>query len=92
MKKWSEVLSLLGGGRQPHFNDEFFDRFDRQIWVIDDYEYAGIVFREDPELVLPEGEEWDRDIGKYDACLFEKVHLFFHMYMILLNVFGKCMS
>ena len=56
MKKLSEVLSRLGGGRQPHFNDEFFDLFDRQIWAIDDYKYAGIDFHEDPELVLPEGE------------------------------------
>ena len=24
MKKWLEVLSFLGGGRQPHFSDEFF--------------------------------------------------------------------
>jgi hypothetical protein len=50
--------------------------------VIDHYRYAGIDFYEDLKLVLPEGEEWDRDIGKYDAFLFEKVHLFFHMYMI----------
>ena len=71
MKKWSEVLSLLGGGRQLHFSDEFFYHFDQQIWAIDDYGYAGIDFREDPELVLPEGEEWDHDIGKNDALLSE---------------------
>ena len=63
MKKWSEVLSRLGGGRQPHFNDEFFDRFDRQIWAIDDYGYVGIDFYEDPKVVLREDEEWDCDIG-----------------------------
>lgn len=77
MKKWSDVLSRLGGGRQPHFHDEFFDHFDQQIWVIDDYGYAGIDIREDPELVLPKGEEWDHDIGNYDDCLFEKFICFF---------------
>lgn len=69
MKKWSEVLSRLGGGRQLHFSEEFFDHFDRQIWAIDDYGYAGIDFREDPDLVLPKGEDWDHEIGKKDAQL-----------------------
>lgn len=64
MKKWSEVLSCLGGGRQPHFSEEFFDRFERQIWAIDDYGYAGIDFREDLKLALLEREDWDHEIGK----------------------------
>ena len=34
----------------------------------------------DPELVLPEGEKLDRDIGKNDACLSEKVFCFSHIH------------
>lgn len=67
MKKWSEVLSHLGGGRQLHFSEQFSDRFDQQMWVIDDYGYAGIDFCEDPELVFPQGEDSDHEIGKKDA-------------------------
>lgn len=69
MKKWSEVLSHLGGGRQPHFSEEFFNCFEWQIWAINDYGYARIDFQEDPELVLPEGEDWVREIGKKDVHL-----------------------
>lgn len=86
MEKWLEVLSRLGRGRKPHFSDEFFDHFDRQIWAIDDYGYAGIDFHKDPELVLPKGEQWDREIGKYDACFSKNVHLFFTYVHDFLNV------
>lgn len=67
-------------GTTPHFSDEFFDHFDRQIWAINDYGYVGIDFHEDLKLVLPNGEEWDHEIGKNDACLFEKVFCFSYIH------------
>ena len=30
---------------------------------MDDYGYAGIDFYHDPDLVLPEGEDWDASLG-----------------------------
>jgi hypothetical protein len=30
---------------------------------VDDYGYAGIDFCHDPDLVLPEGEDWDASLG-----------------------------
>ena len=32
--------------------------------MVDDYQYAGIDFRNDPDLVLPKGEDWDATLGK----------------------------
>ena len=57
MLKWSSLLLLLGGGRQPHFSEDFFSHLDQDILVMDYYEYAGIDFRHDPDLVLPKGED-----------------------------------
>lgn len=69
IKKWSEVLSHIGEGTQPHFSEEFFDLFVQHIWDINGYGYAGIDFREDWELELLEGEDWDCDICKKNTHL-----------------------
>ena len=52
------------GGRSPaaFFRGFFFSRLDQDILVVDDYGYAGIDFRHDPDLVLPEGEDWDASL------------------------------
>ena len=42
--------------------------------MIEDYLYAGTYFREDPDLPLPEGEEWD-DRGKKETIIY--VFLYF---------------
>ena len=38
--------------------------------MVDYYGYAGIDFRNDPDLVLPEGEDWDTALGKKILYLF----------------------
>ena len=63
MLKWLGLLVRLGGSCQPHFGEDFFSRLDQDILVMDDYGYAGIDFRHDPDLVLPEGEDWDASLG-----------------------------
>ena len=63
MLKWLGLLVRLGGSRQPHFSKDFFSRLDQDILVMDDYGYAGIDFRHDPDLVLPEGEDWNASLG-----------------------------
>ena len=35
--------------------------------VVDVYGYAGVDFRNDLDLVLPEGEDWDVDLSKKHA-------------------------
>ena len=70
MLKWSGLLLWLGGRRQPHFLEDFFSRFDQDMLMVDDYGYAGIDFRNDPDLVLLEGEEWDTTLGKKHVISF----------------------
>ena len=63
MLKWLGLLARLGGGRQPHFSEDVFSHLNQEILVMDDYGYAGIDFRNDPDLVLPEGYDWDASLG-----------------------------
>ena len=79
MLKWSGLLVRLGGGRQPHFSEDFFSRLDQDILVVDDYRYAGIYFRNDLDLVLPEGYDWDASLGMLDL-LFLSSYIFFDVF------------
>ena len=45
------------------YNDVFFDWLRSQLMMVDDYAYTGFDFRGDPDLVLPEGFQWE-DLGK----------------------------
>jgi hypothetical protein len=54
--------------------------------VVDDYGYTGIDFRNDPDMVLPEGEEWDSTLGKKHAISSFSSDIFY-IFMIY-NVFG----
>lgn len=56
MLKWSGLLIQLGGQWQPHFSEDFFSHLNQDVLVVDDYGNAGIDFRNDPDLVLPQGE------------------------------------
>ena len=51
--------------------------------MIEDYSYEGVEFRDDPELVLPEGEKWD-DRGKKDTIhhVFNFSSLFYFYFVI----------
>jgi hypothetical protein len=55
MGRWADLMKRLGGGDVPRtaFDDDFFSWWDQQIIAIDDYPYAGLDFRGDPDLVLP---------------------------------------
>jgi hypothetical protein len=57
MLKWLGLLVQLGGGWHPHFLEDFFNRLDQNMLVVDDYGYVGIDFHNDPNLVLLEGED-----------------------------------
>ena len=45
------------------YNDPFFDWLRPQMLMIDDYTNAGLDFRGDLDLVLPEDAQWG-DLGK----------------------------
>ena len=50
------------GGRdvsRTDFDDDFFSWWEQQIIILDDYPYAGMDFRGDPDMGLPSGDAWD---------------------------------
>ena len=53
----------LSSGPIVGYDDHFFDWLQGQVLMIEDYAYAGLDFRCDPELVFSEDAQWG-DIGK----------------------------
>jgi hypothetical protein len=51
------------------YNDVFFDWLRSQMLMVDDYAYAGLDFKGDPDLVLPEGSQWGNLGKKYILIL-----------------------
>ena len=59
----ADAMRILGGGRVSNpYPADFFPWWQRQIVAIDDYPYAGIDFRGDPDMPLPPRSAYD-DIG-----------------------------
>ena len=83
MLKWLGLIVQLGGGRQPHFSEDFFSQLDQDVLVVDDYGYVGIDFCNDPDLVFPKGKDWDATLGKKKCYLFLSAVMFFEFFMIL---------
>ena len=53
---WEDAMRRLGGGRVSNpYPTDFFPWWWRQKVAIDDYPYAGIDFRGDPDMFLPPG-------------------------------------
>jgi hypothetical protein len=77
MVQWTEMMRWQGGGRVPTpYNDDFFHWWRRQIISLDDYPYAGIDFKGDPDMPLPPGTTY-RDIGMSN---FFKYFIFFFVF------------
>ena len=107
MGRWADLMKRLGGGEVPRnaFDDDFFAWWEQQIIAIDDYPYAGLDFRGDPDLVLPPDAAWG-EIGKiimifYDFYDFSSImmnvekHFFFYEIqmtnmMIMFQTLGLC--
>ena len=58
------IQSLVSGypGRIPSGvkgNNLGVNRLENQVFSIQDFPYAGIDFRGDPDMALPPGEQWD---------------------------------
>jgi hypothetical protein len=73
LRWWSTVLLRHGGGEGGHF----FTAEVAQVWrqmpqVILRYPYAGVDFREDPDMVLPPGEVFD-----HRGMLMMLIYMFF---------------
>ena len=58
---------------------EFFRWLQHQLIVVEYWPYAGTDFTGDPNLPLPEGDDWDKELGK--ILLF-----IFYVFMIFLVI------
>ena len=73
---WENVMHRLGKGRVANFYPtDFFPWWRRQIIAKNNYPYAGIDFRGDPDMPLPPGAAYG-DIGKESQTLFLSFELF----------------
>ena len=55
MQRWVELMARHAGQSTVMLSNAFFSWFRRQIIAINDYAYAGVDFRGDLDLALPEG-------------------------------------
>ena len=62
-------MSRHAGQSTVVFSTAFFSWFRWHIITMNDYAYAGVDFRGDPDLVLPEGAQWGA-IGKNFLTMF----------------------
>lgn len=60
---WAALIPREGGDQKMSWRLEFFGWLRRQRIVVEDWPYAGTDFTGDPDLPLPEGEEWDEELG-----------------------------
>ena len=69
MAQWTELMARIGGGIPTNpFSPDFWDWWAEQAPNIDDYAYAGVDFRQDPDLPLPPGAAWG-PAGKKNTTL-----------------------
>ena len=59
--RWVAVMARHPdeGAAVVGFSDSYFDWLEGQLFVIQDFPYAGMDFRGYPDMVLPQGEQWD---------------------------------
>ena len=77
MDHWAALMPRSGGGQQMSWRPEFFVCLQHQLIVVEDWPYAGTDFRRDLDLPLPEGEDWDEELGM-------TLLIFFYAFMIFL--------
>jgi hypothetical protein len=63
MLRWCQLMARHVAGPIIKYDDTFFDWLQPQILMVDNYAYAGLDFRGDPDLVLPEDAQWG-ELGK----------------------------
>jgi hypothetical protein len=77
MKRWTLLWYPLGGGPPCHYHEDFFDWWTQVTFCINEYCYAGMDYRGDPDLPLPVDAQWG-DIGMSSYFLFFNIYDFFY--------------
>ena len=83
MQRWVDLIARHAGQSQISIFDALFEWFNHQQMVFDEYLYAGMDFRGDPDVVLPTGEQWGVIGKRFD-------HIFVYYFYNVLVFFYKC--
>ena len=83
-------MPSAGGGQQISWRPELFDWIHLHLIVVEGWPYYGTDFTGDPYLPLPEGEDWDEDLGKTHFLIFMSVMIFFN-YVCLNPCICRCL-
>ena len=60
MVRWVALMACHSeGGEIVRFPSTYFHWLEHQIFIIEDFPYAGMVFCGDREIPLPPGAQWD---------------------------------
>lgn len=78
MARWTRLWYRLGGGPARHYDEDFFNWWARVTFCIDEYCYAGMDYRGDPNLPLPADAQWG-DIGMISIFVFFHMYVFFYV-------------
>ena len=61
LMRWVAVMARHPeeGTEVVRFTPEYFRWLENQVFAIQDFPYAGVDYRGDPDMALPPGEQWD---------------------------------
>ena len=84
--RWVAVMARHPdeGAAVVRFTDSYFHWLEDQVFAIQDFPYAGVDFRGDPDMVLPQGEQWD-DRGTLFFTIFSNYIIFLFLIYIALH-------
>jgi hypothetical protein len=78
MKRWCNLMAQHMVGPIVKYNDVLFYWLRNHLLMVDDYAYADLDFRGDPDLVLLEDSQWG-NLGKKHIFCFYNVFVNFEM-------------
>jgi hypothetical protein len=61
MMRWGQMMPRAGGGVRGYFTEDFYQQWEQMPLVIEDYPYAGMDYRGDPEMPRAPGQAWSLD-------------------------------
>ena len=82
LMRWVAVMAHHPdeGTEVVRFTAEYFHWLEDQVFSIQDFPYADVDFRGDPDMILPPGEQWD-DTGNFIFHKFFKLSIFLFVFI-----------